>query len=286
MHGLCRRAAALRKPTRREWRVETDLWHKSPRRPRYKVRWEDVLMTQLWFGIIRTVPLLAMTFCAVTEAQPVSGPYAVIGRLHPRDGHTVEFESGYIRHLAWHQQVRDTRTWYGWTVAFGERQRWFAYATFGRSAAELDNPVSPAEDWKDAFLNFEAHTDSWESGLYEFLPALSRGNGVPTPEAILEQTTVELRPGAARAFEEALAASRSRLQDETLWFRRVAGGAAPTYVRLRPSPDLSKLLDKREASQPWEGSESSIAGTTVEILALRPTMSLGPAATGRLSLKP
>lgn len=218
---------------------------------------------------------------AVMASQPVPGPYAIIGRLHPRDGHTIEFESGYIRHLAWHQQARDARTWYGWTVAFGERQRWFAYAAFGLSGASLDNPVTPAEDWKDAFLNFEAHTESWESGLYEFLPALSRGNGVPTPGANLEMTTVRLRPGSDRAFEEALAASRTRLQDETLWFRRIAGGTAPTYVRLRPSPDLSTLVEKRDPSQDWEASASSVENLTVEILALRPTLCSGAAAAGR-----
>src|SRR5262245_62646471 len=243
-------------------------------------------MPRLRVQYICTSVILGMALPAVLAAQAVAGPYAIIGRLHPRDGHTVEFESGYIRHLEWHQQARDTRTWYGWTVAFGQRQRWFAYATFGRSAAELDNPVSPAEDWKDAFLNFEPHTDSWESGLYEFLPALSRGNGVPTPAATLELTTVELRPGAARAFEEALASTRSRLQDETLWFRMVAGGAAPRYVRLRPSAGLSPLVEKRDASPLLESPESSIASITVEALALRPNLCLGAAATGRLPLKP
>ena len=230
--------------------------------------------------------LLGIALPAVLAAQVVPGPYAIIGRLHPKDGRTVEFESGYIRHLAWHQQARDARSWYGWTVAFSERQRGFAYASFGLSGASLDNPVTPAEDWNDAFLNFEAHTDSWESGLYEFLPALSRGNGVPTPAPSLEMTTVELHPGSAHGFEEALASSRSHLPDETLWFRRIAGGAAPTYVRLRPSPSLSAVAEKGDSSQEWESSASSIAEITVEILALRPTMCSGAAASGRLPLKP
>src|ERR1700752_3664806 len=170
------------------------------------------------FQSLRTALIFGTAFPAVLAAQSVPGPYAVIGRLHPRDGHTIEFESGYTRHLAWHQQARDARAWYGWTVAFGERQGWFAYASFGQSAAGLDAPVTPAEDWKDAFLNFEAHTDSWESGLYEFLPALSRGTGVPQPTAFVEITTVELTPGAARDFESALAARQARLENETLWY--------------------------------------------------------------------
>ena len=35
------------------------------------------------------------------------------GRLH-HDGDTVDFEAGYSRHLDWHRQPKDTRTWYGW----------------------------------------------------------------------------------------------------------------------------------------------------------------------------
>jgi len=69
-------------------------------------------------------------------------PYARIAILRPHDGDTVDFEAGYIRHLAWHQQSRDTWAWYGWTITFGERQRWFVYASFGHTAASLDAPVA------------------------------------------------------------------------------------------------------------------------------------------------
>src|SRR5689334_3571852 len=60
-------------------------------------------------------------------ALPRTGdaPYARIAILRPHDGDTVDFEAGYVRHLAWHQQARDTWAWYGWTITFGERQRWF-----------------------------------------------------------------------------------------------------------------------------------------------------------------
>ena len=77
------------------------------------------------------------------------GPYARISVLRPHDGDTVDFEAGYIRHLEWHRQAKDPWKWFGWTVWVGERQRSFIYATFGRSAVELDNAVSPAEDERD-----------------------------------------------------------------------------------------------------------------------------------------
>ena len=53
-------------------------------------------------------------------------------------------------------------------------------------------------------------------------------------------------PGAAKAFEAALGAGQSTLQGETLWYRMVAGGAAPRYVRLRPRPSLAAILDGTE----------------------------------------
>jgi hypothetical protein len=79
---------------------------------------------------------------------------------------------------------------------------------------------------------------------------------------------VDLAPGTEKAFEAALGADRPGLQGETLWYRMVAGGTVPRYVRLRPRPSLAALLDGRiERALP--------AKTTVEILNLRPAMSYG-----------
>jgi hypothetical protein len=232
------------------------------------------IMNQSWLEIVGAGLLAGTVLPTPLAGQPNPGPYARIAVLHPRDGHTVDFEAGYIRHLAWHQQAKDTWVWYGWTVTFGERQRWFVYATFGRTAASLDGPVAPAEDERDNILNVAPHVDRWENALYEYLPGLSRGTGVPQPTARVELTTVDLRPGTAGAFEAALGASSLHPTRETLWYRMVAGGPVPRYVRLRPRPSLSALLEDLGPTLP-DGIEPLIAKTTVEILTLRPTMSLG-----------
>jgi len=206
------------------------------------------------------------------------GPYARIAVLRPHDGDTVDFEAGYIRHLEFHRQAKDAWVWYGWTVWAGERQRWFVYATFGHSAASLDNPVPPTEDERDNVSNVTPHARFVGNALYEYLPELSRGTGVPTPTARLELTTVDLLRGNAKAFEAALNADQSKLQGETLWYRMVAGGTAPRYVRLRPRPSLSAILDGRsEQALPGDDARANdlVAKTTVEILNLRPTMSYG-----------
>jgi hypothetical protein len=247
-----------------------------------KHRWIRIIGTALSiFLVAQTGRVPEAQTGQSSDAQNKRGAYAHIGFLRPHDGHTVDFEAGYIRHLQWHKQARDAWVWYGWNVSIGERQRWFVYATFGRSAASLDKPVSPAEDERDAVLNILPHCEFTGAGLYEYLPTLSRGTGEPQPTASLEFTTVDLVPGAAKAFEAAISASQSTLQGETLWYRMVAGGAAPRYVRLRPRASLSAILDGRSEQALPDVADQLVAKTSVEILSLRPTMSLGLEALSR-----
>jgi len=232
-------------------------------------------MTYRWLGIV------GLVLPALLGAQTGRGPYARIAVLRPHDGQTVEFEAGYIRHLAWHRQAGDPWVWYGWGVWAGERHRWFIYATFGHSAASLDSAVAPADDERDNVLNVASHVEYVANAVYEYLPGLSRGTGEPQPTARLELTTVDLVPGAAKPFEAALGAVQSALQGETLWYRMVAGGATPRYVRLRPRLSLSAVLDGR-GEQALPGAVSSLlTRTTVEILTLRPAMSFGLGSPAR-----
>ena len=232
-------------------------------------------MKHHWLWVIGTVlPTLLV-------AQTGRGPYARIAILRPYDGHAVEFEAGYIRHLGWHQQAKDPWVWYGWSVWASERQRWFIYATFGHSAGSLDSAVTPAEDERDNILNVVPHAEFAGNALYEYLSGLSRGTGEPQPTARLELTTVDLvlgagaGAGAAKAFEAALSTGQSTLQGETLWYRMVAGGTAPRYVRLRPRASLAAVLDGRNEQALPDAVNNLIARTTVEILTLRRTMSFG-----------
>jgi len=233
-------------------------------------------MKHWWLAIVGAV-IVVGAVSPPAVAQTETGPYARIAFLRPHDEDTVDFEAGYMRHLEFHRQAKDAWTWYGWSIWAGDRQRWFVYATFGHSAASLDKPVPPAEDERDNVANVTPHAQFVGNALYEYLPALSRGSGTgtPTPLARLELTTVELEPGAGHTFEDAVAESQSTLQSETLWYRMVAGGAAPRYVRLRPQASLAAILEgEKERALPWTVIDM-VAKTTVEILNLRPTMSYG-----------
>jgi hypothetical protein len=205
----------------------------------------------------------------------LNGPYARISVLRPHDGDTVDFEAGYIRHLEWHRQANDPWGWYGWTIWAGERQRWLVYATFGHSAAALDNPVLPAEDEKDNVLNVIRHGAFLGHGLYEYLPGLARSaagdTGVPRATARVELITVDLVCGAENEFEAALGTTGGL--HNVLWYRMVAGGSAPRYLRLRSRASVSAILQDRQALP--DKVHGLLAKTTVEILNLRPAMCHG-----------
>jgi len=221
----------------------------------------------------RWLAIACAVFPSVVSSQSAHGPFARIAIMRALDGHAVDWEAGYVRHLEWHRQAQDAFSWYSYSVwASTERQRWIIYATFGHTAEELSNPVSPAEDERDNLLNVLPHAQFLGNGIYEFLPAASRGSGIPTPTLRAEYTTVELTQGSGKAFEAALVAEQSKLEGETLWFRLVLGGKTPRYVRLRPREDLAAILNERGLQSLPERVNGLIASVTVESLNLRPNM--------------
>jgi hypothetical protein len=233
-------------------------------------RWVRIVGAGILIGTLLPKLLISQT----TQSTQTPGPYALIGIMRALDeGHSVDLEAGYVRHLEWHRQVKDPFNWYSYSVsASTERQRWIIYATFGHTSAELSNSVLPAEDWRDASINLLPHVQFTGSWIYEFLPKLSRGNGVLTPTSQTEYTTFEVNDGAGKAFEAALAAEQSKLQGETLWYRLVEGGSAPRYVRLRPRANLASILDERADQALPDNVNGSISKMTVETLNLRPNM--------------
>jgi hypothetical protein len=230
---------------------------------------------QFWLRLIATAMLVGASPPGGVAAQTERGPYARIAIMRAVDGHAVELEAGYVRHLEWHRQVNDPFKWYSYSVwASTERQRWIVYATFGHAAASLSNPIAPADDERDNLINVLPHAEFLGNWIYEFLPAVSRGagTGVPSPTLRAEYTTVELTRGSGRAFEAALAEAQSRLQGETLWYRMVVGGDAPRYVRLRPRATLAAILDERAGQALPVTVDGLVSRMTVETLNLRPNM--------------
>lgn len=225
----------------------------------------------LWTAALTLATCVALL--STTEAQHERGPFARIAIMRALDGRAFEWEAGYIRHLEWHRQVKDPFKWYSYTVwASTERQRWIVYATFGHSGASLGNPLQPAEDERDNVVNVLPHAHFAGNWVYEYLPALSRGDahGVPSAGARVEMVTVELNPGTSAAFETAVRQERAIVSGETLWYRLVLGGAPTRYIRLRPRTSLGDLLAEPAALPSTVMSQ--VRSLTVESLNLRPDM--------------
>jgi len=182
--------------------------------------------------------IVGVVLPALLGAQTGRGPYATHRDLAPHDGHTVEFEAGYLRHLAWHKQAGDTWVWYGWGIWAGGAPALVRVCDLRALGRQPGQRGGPADDERDNVLNVAPHVEYIGNAVYEYLPGLSRGTGEPQPTARLEFTTVDLVPGSAKAFEAALERGAISTPGETLWYRMVAGGAAPRYVRLRPRPSL------------------------------------------------
>lgn len=124
-------------------------------------------------------------------------------------------------------------------------------------------------------MNVVPYAQFVENGIYEYLPQLSRGTGEPQSTPRVEFTTVTLKVGSAKSFETALAAQQSKLQGETLWYRMIAGGTAPRYVRLRARQSLSEIIASGNEQGFDDQINKMIEKMTIEILNLKPAMSYG-----------
>jgi hypothetical protein len=128
--------------------------------------------------------------------------------LRPHEGHTVVFEAGYTRHIEWRRQPGLLGL--VWLERHLQRATAVVRLRFVRASdAILDSPVAPSDDERDNVLNVLPHAEFMGNALYEYLPDISRGTGEPQPAVRIKFTTVDLVPGAAKAFVVALRASQS-----------------------------------------------------------------------------
>src|SRR6266567_9447611 len=68
-----------------------------------KHRWYRIVGTALFVGTLFPTLLISQT----TQYTQAPGPYARIAVMRALDGHSVDWEAGYVRHLEWHRQAID-----------------------------------------------------------------------------------------------------------------------------------------------------------------------------------
>ena len=224
--------------------------------------------------------ILATVIPSLLAAQTGKGPYVILGVLRRLEGHDFAFDAGVARHWLWHREHRDPYVWYAWDIRFGDRVGGLIFASFNHSAGSLDSAVAPAEDRADWRSTGAPHSEFTNLEAYRYLPELSRGSGSPGPATLLEFTTVDVQPAAANAFEAKLKAGQPSLKGETLWYRLVTGGDVPRYLRLRPRPRFSAVIEA--ADDPiLAQANSMITRIRVELLVSEPSLTIDVAGAGR-----
>jgi hypothetical protein len=224
--------------------------------------------------------IVAALVPSLMPAQTGKGPYVVLGVLRRLEGHDFAFDTGVALHWQWHRDHHDPYVWYAWNIRFGERVGGLMFASFNHSAGSLDSAVSPGEDWANWRITGAPHSEFTNLESYRFLPELSRGTGNPGPAILLEFTTVDVEPLQASAFEAKLKAGQSSLKEETLWYRLVTGGQVPRYLRLRPRPRLSAVVEGAD-NQLLAQASSMITRVRVELLVSDPSLTIDVAGAGR-----
>jgi hypothetical protein len=217
--------------------------------------------------------IIASILPSLLAAQTGKGPYLLVGVLRRLEGHDFAFDAGVAHHWQWHRDHRDPYVWYAWNIRFSERTGGLVFASFNHSAGSLDSAVSPREDGADWRVSGAPHSEFTNLETYRYLAELSRGTGDPGSAPVLEFTTLEVQPAAASAFEAKLKAGQPSLKQETLWYRLVIGGELPKYLRLRPRPRISAVVDGAD-DQVLVQATAMITRLTVELLVSDPALTI------------
>jgi hypothetical protein len=224
--------------------------------------------------------LLATVIPSLAAAQTGKGPYVLLGVLRRLEGHDFAFDTAVARHWQWHRAHQDPFVWYAWDIRFSDRVGGLVFASFNHSAGSLDSVVSPLEDWANWRVTGAPHSEFTNLETYRYLPELSRGTGDPGPASLLEFTTVEVQLAGANAFEAKLKAGQASLKEETLWYRLVAGGQVPRYLRLRSRrgfPAVTEGADDQLLAQ----AKAMITRVSVELLLSQPNLTIDIRGAGR-----
>jgi len=208
-------------------------------------------------------------FCTNGYAQLPSGEFARIVIIKPKPGATADFVAGYERHLMWHKKNNDPWTWYGWFFVLGDRLGQFMDGTFGHALTNLDNAVLPAEDAADNQVNVVPYGDFLSHGIYERLPAISRGPVLPDTSRYLVLQTFIVKAGFQDEFESVLGSSEL---GRVSVFKLRIGGPMTQYLLMRPAASFSASATLPEIELPAEGVQEARS----ELLRFQPTMSYFP----------
>lgn len=196
----------------------------------------------------------------------------------PRNGQTAAFETGYKKHLVWHQSNGDTWSWYGWYFISGPRYGQFLDATFGHAWRDFDHRVNPTGDGADNQLNVEPYADFKLAYKAAFLSTLSTGDSTVLQSKFLRMLTLEVSDMNEGA--KLLAGLKRSYQDcRFLAYRLTDGGPVNQLILLLGFSNFELYGLSESLPEEIQRLESTlklhtITGITSETLAYRADLSL------------
>ena len=220
------------------------------------------------FALLLVISVLGAD--GTTAQEPTTGGFLFAYTPHDR----ATFESGYRRHLDWHDAAGDSLTWFGWDVLVGARPNRFVDGVFGVPFGALDVRVDPAGDLADAAVNVLAHADAAEREMIALRRDLSSATPLEdgTPAPFTEVVWYDVVPGRIDAFEAVLialsrSASASALHPYTV-YERVAG-AEPGFILMVWRNRLSSFDEYQRSPRRWLDRlvhDSDVARTSGSII--------------------
>jgi hypothetical protein len=210
---------------------------------------------------VRRPAVLAWFLFLAVPAAWAESPQGQLALYTVKPDREAEFAEGYARHLQWHLANADPWAWYVWAIVTGERRGRYVGGSFGHAWADLDRRPHPAEDRADHARNIDRQLEHVGSRMVERREDL--GGQLPLLETspYLAAFEMQVRPGSAAAFEDALRALaklRGPLPAHG-WLEIVNGDEVPAYVLLVPLASLADLEQVRYAGLGARGEERGAA---------------------------
>ena len=157
----------------------------------------------------------------------------------------VAFVEGYREHLRWHDQVKDSLVWYGWTVATGPRKGYFVDGTFGTAFAELDERPDPKGDTAHFVRYVAPHVRAVDIETWQLIGRASNAKPLEdrSPSAVADAFTFVIAPERVVTFRrlieglEPLGGAKARLS----WYRGVRVHKGEQYLMLLSRKNLADI---------------------------------------------
>lgn len=246
--------------------------------------------TFIFIALVSVFPL-----AQPVAAQEEPGRIDVVYSVTPKAGMEKQFEEAAKRHMAWHRQQNDPRTWYAFFVVMGDGIGEYHYVLPNQRWEDFDKHAELEQaDMADYFANVAQYLESLTANMNVRLNELSRIPATEGPKPLAWVTYVHVNPGKGsqyRLYRQKLRAAREKIN----WKRRsfvvqvINGSEVPAFAIVTPvekwaefgpgrrRQTLTEVYGSEEAEQLLDLRDQAIHCRKSFISSYRPDLSYIPA---------